>query len=99
MKGYIEIEKYRVLEAQNKTLTEQVEAFKFQLEQFKRMIFGAKSERYVADRPEEQLSLFQIATNAPAEAPKVNVPAHDRKKSKPKKKPARLVLPDHLCKL
>lgn len=64
MKGYIEIEKYAALEAQNKVLREQLESFKFQLEQLKRMVFGAKSERYIPDKPDEQLSLFEAAAKA-----------------------------------
>lgn len=59
--GYVEIEKYKALEARNQALTEQVEAFKFQLDQLRRMISEAKSDRYIADVPEEQLSLFRYA--------------------------------------
>lgn len=89
MKGYIEIEKYRALEVQ-------VESLKFQLDQLKRMVFGAKSERYIPDATDEQLSLFAAGGKAEQEVKKVEVPAHDRKKSKPKKHPIRLVLPEHL---
>ena len=100
MKGYVEIEKYRALEAEFSAtvsaLTEQLESFKFQLDQLKRMLYGAKSERYIADVPEEQLSLFDPPAQAPAEEEKTHVPAHDRKKSKAKKHPVRLVLPEHL---
>lgn len=87
MKGYIEIEKYAALEAQ-------VESLKFQLEQLKRLVYGAKSERYIPGSPDEQLSLFGEVGKTPIEE-KIIVPAHQRKK-KPVKKPARLVLPEHL---
>ncbi|MCB9302618.1 MAG: transposase [Lewinellaceae bacterium] len=100
MKGYIEIEKYRALQAESeatiKALSEQLESFKFQLEQLKRMVFGAKSERYIPDKPDEQLSLFEAAAKASAGKAKVSVPPHERTKGKPKKKPARLVLGGHL---
>ena len=100
MKGYIEIEKYHALQAESqatiKALSEQLESLKFQLEQLKRLVFGAKSERYIPDKPDEQLSLFEAAAKAPAGEEKVSVPAHERKKGKPKRKPARLVLPEHL---
>lgn len=96
MKGYIEIEKYAALEAQNKVLREQLESFKFQLEQLKRLVFGAKSERYIPDKPDEQLSLFEGPAKASAEEEKVSVLPHERTKGKPKNKPARLVLPEHL---
>ncbi|MBK7410722.1 MAG: transposase [Saprospirales bacterium] len=89
MEGYVEIEKYKALEAQ-------VESLKFQLEQMKRMIFGAKSERYIAEVAEEQLSLFDVPSASSSQEEKVRVPAHDRKKTKTKKHPVRLVLPEHL---
>lgn len=99
MKGYVEIEKYKALEAESKAainaLTEQVEYLTFQLAELKRMVFGARSERYIPDSPEEQLSLFGAAVKAPPEE-KVSVPSHERNKSKAKKKPVRLVLPEHL---
>lgn len=89
MKGYIEIEKYEVLEAK-------YESLKFQLEQLKRLVYGAKSERYIAEASEEQLSLFDQGDKKVDKEEKVSVPAHDRKKKKPKQKPARLALPTHL---
>ncbi|HMQ97373.1 MAG TPA: transposase, partial [Candidatus Nanoperiomorbaceae bacterium] len=89
MKGYIEIEKYEVLEAQN-------QALRFQLEQLKRMVFGAKSERYIPDVRPEQLSLFAPPAEAPVEQEKVTIAAHERQPVKAKKHPVRLVLPEHL---
>jgi len=63
MKGYIEIEKYEqvVLEfsAYEKATSQKMADLQFQLTELKRLIFGAKSERYVSDIPEEQLSLFE----------------------------------------
>lgn len=97
MKGYIEIEKYQVLEAQNRALSEQVEALRFQLDEFKRLLFGTKSERYVPDASPEQLSLFvPPAEEAVAEEEKILIPAHERKPVEAKKHPVRLVLPPHL---
>ena len=96
MKGYIELEKYAALEAQNKLLGEQVEYLKFQLDQLKRMVFGARSERYIPDSPVEQLSLFDTPPKPAIEKEKVKIPSHERNKSRPKKKPVRLVLPAHL---
>ena len=61
MQGYVPQAEYDALKAQNKALGEQLEEVKFQLADFKRLVFGAKSERYIADRNEEQLSLFEGA--------------------------------------
>ena len=91
MEGYIEIEKYVILEVQNKALKEQVESLKFQLEELKRMVFGGKSERYIPEVPTDPPSFLgdqQVEE-------KVVVPAHERTK-KIKKQPVRLVLPPHL---
>lgn len=97
MEGYIEIEKYELLDAQYRALAERVEALNFQLDQFKRMLFGAKSERFIADVYPEQLSLFAPpAEEKVVEDEKVIVPAHERKPVKVKKHPVRLVLPPHL---
>ena len=93
MEGFIEIEKYRKLEAE-------FEQLKFQMEQLKRMVFGAKSERFIgnqplADQSVEQLNLFgeQLAEATPA---KVKVEAHEKRVGKQVKKPKRLALPQHL---
>jgi transposase len=100
MEGYIEIEKYAALEAESKAkisaLTQQLAAFEFQLEQLKRLVFGAKSERYIPDSAAEQLLLFGDGPVAAQAEEKVVVPQHERQKNKPKKKPVRLVLPEHL---
>ena len=88
MKGYIEIEKYKELEAKYQMLS-------FQLEQLKRLVYGAKSERFIGEQNPEQLQLFSPPpTEEPA--PTIKVAAHEKKRSQAKKKPARLLLPEHL---
>ena len=98
MEGYIEIEKYSQLEvefvAHKLSSRQEIEQLKFQLEQLKRMLFGAKSERFIPEVSSDQLSLF--GKPAEEEAAKIEVPAHQRVKNKRKEKPTRLVLPDHL---
>ena len=75
-----------------------IEDLKFQLANLKRMIYGAKSERYISNiTPPDQLSLFDQVEQPPEAPPATtHVPAHDRKKGKRKEKPVRLVLPEHL---
>ncbi len=87
MQGYVTQAEYEELLARYQDL-------KFQLEQLKRLVFGAKSERYIPDSPPEQLSIFDPPPEASVKEEEIIVPAHKRKKKK--KKPARLKLPDHL---
>ena len=88
MEGYIEIEKYEALQAKFELLS-------FQMEQLKRLVYGAKSERFIGAQSPEQLMLFAMP-DAGEEPATVQVAAHEKKKSKPKNKPARLPLPEHL---
>lgn len=77
------------LRLQLKQTQDQVSLLKNELEQLKRLIFGAKSERFVPDGNEAQLTLFE---EAPVEeATEEIVSAHSRKR-----KPVRQALPEHL---
>ena len=100
MKGYIEIEKYEqvVLEfsAHKEATSEKIADLQFQLSELKRLIFGAKSERYVPDIPDEQLSLFEQEKKEIEEKYIEEVAAHQRVRVKEKQKPVRLKLPTHL---
>jgi len=99
MKGYVKIEKHKEVVNAFATYKQEADqkmtALQFQLSELKRLVFGAKSERYISDLPAEQLSLFeqerQVAIEQHSE-----VAAHERKKTVEKKKPARLKLPTHL---
>ena len=99
MEGYIKIEKYRKLEADFATYklasSQQIASLTFQLAQLKRMLFGAKSERFVPQVNPEQLSLFGMPTKE-EEASPIEIPAHHRTVTNRKEKPVRLVLPAHL---
>ena len=106
MQGYINIEKYNSkveayekLQREKKTLEIEVERLKFQVEEFKRMIFGTKSERFISNTPPpEQLNLFHTPeeqkNQPPPEEKTITVPEH--KRSVKKKQPKRTVLPQHL---
>jgi len=99
MKKSIEIEKYNAVvsefAAYKIEATQRLELLQFQLSELQRLVFGAKSERYVPDIPAEQLSLFEQERQAIIEQHS-QVNAHERKKTVEKKKPARLKLPTHL---
>lgn len=100
MEGDITIEEYRKLQGKlarsEKESAAQIADLKFQLENLKRMIFGAKSERYISNNTPEQFSLFNPPSDEKKEAAVLEVPAHERKKGKRKEKPVRLALPQHL---
>lgn len=72
----------------------EVAYLKFQLAELKRMIFGAKSERYVAPGT-DQTSLFELPVEQPIEQPKEEI-TYTRNKPQEKKQPLRLELPSHL---
>ncbi len=78
------------LEAENKRLRSEVSQLKHELAQMKRLIFGAKSERFVPQKSDEQLTLFEEAPVEVVPEPEV-VQAHSRKR-----KPVRQALPSHL---
>ena len=84
----------------NAELTSEVQLLKYELDQLKRMIFGAKSERFVPAVIPGQLSL-DITTDETivAQEPQViTVESFDRKKKKDKdqKHPLRMPFPDSL---
>lgn len=80
---------------QFQALSEQTSRFKEELAELKRLIFGRKSERFVAEQvPNEQLNLFVQHDHEGAEEKTVQqaVKAHSRRKARPK----RMKLPDDL---
>lgn len=96
IKGTVSIEKYQELQAKYAVL-------QFELEQLKRLIFGAKSERfYGTETAEGQLSLFgqtnnEEASKAQEKVETQTVKEHERKVSKKgTSQKERLILPDHL---
>ena len=72
----------------------EVAYLKFQLAELKRMIFGAKSERFVAAGP-DQPTLFELPDQEAVESPKEEI-TYTRNKPQEKKQPLRMELPAHL---
>ena len=93
MKKTVSIEEHQELQAKYNALA-------FELEQLKRMVFGAKSERFYGDlSPSEQLDLFDDNLREEPQQDALStqiIKEHERKVEKKKKKPVRLVLPKHL---
>lgn len=73
-------------------LTAELERLKFRLAELNRLIFGTKSERFVAPTP-EQGSLFDLP---PIEAPEPEKQVIVRNKPQSKKKAVRMPIPEHL---
>ena len=72
----------------------QVSVLKYELAELKRMIFGVKSERFIAPVP-NQPTLFELPEAEVIEKPKEEI-TYTRNKSKVKNHPLRLELPAHL---
>lgn len=88
---------YDFLQDQNLEQKRQIGALRHELDQLKRLIFGAKSERFVpVATPAEQMALF--GTEAPSdeatgEKEKIS---YERRKRRSNPHPGRTPLPDHL---
>ncbi|MEI7526713.1 MAG: IS66 family transposase [Mariniphaga sp.] len=76
-------------------LKSQVTYLKFQLDELKRMIFGAKSERFIAPNP-DQASLFDLPAEKAADKPAEEITYTRNKAQQEKKQPLRMELPSHL---
>ncbi|NCA76143.1 MAG: IS66 family transposase [Alphaproteobacteria bacterium] len=81
-------EEFEALKAENAWL-------KHQLAELKRLIYGAKSERFVTQNP-EQTTLFDFPAEQPAEQPTEEITYTRNKPAREKKQPLRLELPSHL---
>jgi len=72
----------------------EVALLKHQLAELKRLIYGAKSERYIAPDP-AQLTLFEIPADENQESEQEEI-TYKRKKRQDKKQPLRMEIPAHL---
>lgn len=77
-----------------KNLEAKVNEMQFQIDQLKRLFFGAKRERYVKNTDDQQLSLpFDVEPEPEKEQETIT---YVREKQKRENHPGRLPLPDHL---
>lgn len=80
----------------NKKQEALINEMQFQLDQMKRLLFGAKRERFVKNEDENQLSLpFEVEDDKSPEKEQ-EVITYVREKNKRKNHPGRLALPSHL---
>lgn len=95
--GFIPAAKYHQLSQENHELKKENIFLKEELAQLKRMVYGAKSERFVPDKPEGQLSFdFDIEEKQAQNEETEQVTYTRNKPKKNKKKPVRVKLPPHL---
>jgi transposase len=83
-------------QAQISHMQSQVNQMQFQIDQMKRLLFGAKRERFIPNKDEKQMTLpFEVETD-PAPEKQQEVITYVREKKKRVNHPGRLPLPDHL---
>jgi len=84
-----------ITRAEYEGLKSDVAYFKFQLAELKRLIFGAKSERYISPSS-EQPTLFDVQAEEATVGPKEEITYTRSKPQAEKRQPLRLELPAHL---
>jgi transposase len=78
-----------------KSFKAEVALLKYQLSELKRLIFGAKSERFISPIP-GQLNLFELPAELPIEKPQEEITYTRTVPQKEKKHPLRAEIPAHL---
>ena len=84
-----------ISKAEYEGLKSEIALLKYQLAELKRLIFGAKSERFLAPIP-GQLSLFDLPEELPVEKPQEQITYTRTVPEKEKNHPLRAELPAHL---
>jgi len=85
-----------LLKTQNSSLESMLNQMQFQIDQFKRLLFGAKRERFLPKQDEKQMSLPFDIEKEPEPEKEQEVIKYVRNKKKRENHPGRLPLPDHL---
>jgi len=84
-----------ISKAEYEGLKSQVAYLSHQLSELKRLIFGAKSERFIAEHP-NQATLFDLLAETQQQTPTEEITYTRSKPQTEKKQPLRLELPSHL---
>jgi transposase len=90
------IDQNNKLNEENFQLKSELEIFKFELNQLKRLIFGSKSERFVPLQADGQLSLDLGQQQIGQQQEATEQVSYIRKKKARKEKPVRMPLPEYL---
>lgn len=82
---------------ENQALKSKVDQLQFQIDQFKRLMYGAKRERFIPEQNPDQLSLpFEVKQEEDQEQTVQEKVSYTRTKVSRENHPGRLPLPDHL---
>ena len=79
-----------------KELIEENNKLRFQVEQFKRLLFGVKRERFIPNKDENQMQLPFDVPEEKAPEKEQEVITYTREKKKRENHPGRMTLPSHL---
>jgi len=91
------LEENQKLKAENLRLEERVNEMQFHIDQMKRLLFGAKRERFIPTKDDKQLTLpFEVKEDQAPEKEQEVVTYVRSKKGKRENHPGRLALPAHL---
>jgi len=88
--------KSRQQDVQIAYLESQISQMQFQIDQMKRLLYGAKRERFISNTDENQLSLPYEVEQEDAPEKEQEVITYIREKNKRKQHPGRVALPAHL---
>ena len=87
---------YTNLKTQKASLESKVSQMQFQIDQMKRLLFGAKRERFIQNQDENQMALpFDVPQETEVEKQQETI-TYVRSKTKRENHPGRMPLPDHL---
>jgi len=90
------LEDNKKLESQKLVMESRLADMQFQLDQMKRMVYGAKRERFVKNTDENQMELpFDVEPETAPEKQQETI-TYVRSKTKRKNHPGRMALPSHL---
>jgi len=90
------IEEIRVRDNAIESLTGRIDQMAFRIAEYKRLLFGSKRERFIAENNPQQMALpFEVEQTPEVEA-KTEKITYTRKKKANENHPGRLPLPDHL---
>ena len=90
------LEENKRLKAENQNLQSNVDYMQFQIDQFKRLLFGAKRERFIPNQDNAQMTLPFDVEQEPEPEKNEKTITYVRKKAKRENHPGRMKLPDHL---